>query len=145
MSELITKEELYSYNYGPELADKLKELGVGDVWQRGVKKKEIIDNAFKKLSQLKELEAKGVTGEDAEKEIEQQNKEEEELELTQAQKDFKAKKDAEDAEVERLKTFSKEVLEKNLAICKVNLKSASKAKKNILLEKIRNIENALKG
>ena len=141
---MITAEELRELNYGAELRDKLAELGVGEVWRKGVKKEDAISEAIEKLAKLKELESKGVTGEDAEKAIAKDKEDAKNKFETEAQKEFKAKQDLVSEEVERLKSFDKDVLQKNLELCQVNLQASTGAKRKLLVEKIKNIREALK-
>lgn len=52
-----------------KLEDKLKELGVSEAWVGGKSKKDIINDALKRLANIKVLKEKGTPEEDIQKEL----------------------------------------------------------------------------
>lgn len=141
----ITFEYLDAIKYH-ELHDKLKEIGVGEVWSSRIKKVEVIKNAISKLASLKEIKKQNP---DADEEEVQ-----EKLDLLKA----KEQEDAEEAlikqeeeyrlEQERLsklvgKQISKEDIEKNIQILDKNLQNNVPGQRLALLLKRKTLSDLL--
>jgi hypothetical protein len=140
-SPKITEEYLKSVKYG-DFAELFKELGIESVWKPGTKKDKLVAEALKQLRTLADLKKKGLTEDDAAKQLEIETakrlEKEEKARLKKIDKDNK--KQAKDAEnkVEKVvkQKFTKVQLEAGIKNINANLKNApSKAFRHSLLTK----------
>lgn len=143
-----------------ELGGKLDELGLGAAFSVGKKKSEIIDDALKLYASKQEPEEKGPDQDptdpeidpDADYELEEDTEEDEgeegneeplpEKEQPKVKEPAKAKQETK-AEGPKPK-HSREVIEKNIANCQLNLINCTPEKRKLLIQKLSELESMLK-
>tara|TARA_R110002020_G_C15817091_1_gene732778 strand:+ start:69 stop:515 length:447 start_codon:yes stop_codon:yes gene_type:complete len=112
----MTKEQLSEIHYG-NLKEKFEELGVGSAWKAGAKKSDMINEALKQLSIVKDLKAKDVVEDKIQEKLEEKVRE---IEVREAEQVKVEAKEIEVAKAEvvakyREVKFSKQELEKKIA------------------------------
>jgi hypothetical protein len=122
----ITREELDAVKYG-DLKAKLEELGIGSVWQNGVKKADLIETALAKLSEIREKAV--VEGDIVEEKL--------------INAEVETPKEPEQSERDQPKKISKEIIEKNLKTIEANLMNNIPGQKLILLQKKKELQELL--
>lgn len=136
----VTKSSLEKVDYH-NLLETFTVLGIPSAWKPGSPKIKMISKALELLSIVKDLESKGLQGQDLE-----QAKEVAFVEAEQATKKIAVKEIVNKTvkEVEETKSDletivklnpTKEVAEKNLKLVNANLKNANNAQRKILLKK----------
>lgn len=152
MSEIqvVTAATLNEIPYH-ELKDKLDELGLGSCWRGGKKKIDIIKDAISKLNVVKQMQEQNLSQEeidkklalsDAEKEA-QEKKAQEEAQLTQEQTNIQETLQLKQ-EVTVEEKVDVEVLKKQLARIKGNLKNGPKSHRKQLLTRKAQVANLLR-
>lgn len=135
-----TLESLKAVKY-QNLKETFTILGVPQAWKPGSKATKMIADALEKLAMIRDLETKGLKGEELEKAVEAKSIENDEaIKEKQAQEDQKAQ-EKEDTEKEDYKQsvikmdLSKDKLEDAVKNIDANLKVGVQAQRPILLKK----------
>lgn len=144
---MITEKELKKINYGPQLKEKLEQLGVGASWKDGKKKSDIIADALGKLAILQSQKDAGANEQEAKEALQGIEEEKKLIEKEKEEEESAIKANAEALEAEKLKVsadVSKEEIQKNIKRVLVLLKTANIAQKEILSKKLVALESQLK-
>lgn len=149
----ITREELEAVKYG-DLKAKFEELKIEDVWQNGIKKGDLIENALTKLAEIKKkaIEAGDIVEEQltnvevVDEKTAEAVKETEVADPVVVTEDPKKVKDNEQTpEVAELPkaVITKEDLKKNLVIIDANLRNGIPGHRDKLLKMQAELQAAL--
>lgn len=140
MSEtVITKEILMAVNYGVDLKNKFKEIGVEAAWKAGKKKEELIDSALVMLTQAKALKEQGTDETDVDAALklkeakDAEDKEKEEVRKSELIE--KAAKVVSKSLEDIVASLSSEILESNLINIESNMRLNIPAQRDTLLNK----------
>lgn len=142
----ITFDYLHDVVKYHELHDKLKELGVGEVWSTRIKKKEVINKALAALAKLKKIKQENPNSSDEEilekidlMKAQEQESAKEEL-ISQEEKEFLKQQNIQKINKKQL---SKEDILKNIRIIDNNLANNIAGQREVLLAKRVSLEKLL--
>lgn len=146
VEEIITYDMLDKVSYGKDLQAKFEELGVGDCYKPGKKKKVLITNALARLAEIKRLKEQGVSEDEIKpKAIESESlKKHLEKEAFVKEQLDKIDSENEDAKAFVEKDFSEEVMREKIERVDANLAGGNKNFKDSLNRRRRVLIKAYK-